>query len=151
MYVVNPLDFVTVIKGIPVAIRFERQYMQLDPKTGDQWVSTCYLRQLMGSKKTLVGVAVCHPNDKIDEAYGHKLALFRAIESVWPIRADWTRKQAWHLARRVIWEWQQEQKSREMLAAVQGELERLEQANGNGNKAAKLPEGPVSQFIGAGK
>lgn len=137
MFVANPIDIHTVIEGVLVAIQFEEQWMQLDPGQADQFVTTCYVRPLEEKKRLLVGVAVCAPNDVYNRDYGKKLALARALESVWPVRQDWTRKQAWHLARRVIWEWQKEQKSREMLAAVQDEL--------------KLPEGPVSQFIGAGK
>jgi hypothetical protein len=153
MYVVNPIDIETFIEGVPAAIQFKLDILQLDPRESDQYVTTCYLRPMDGGpKRLLVGVAVCSPKDTLNDDYGRKLALARAIESTW-MNADWTWKQAWRLARRVMWEWKKEKQAREQLEAVREELERLVTAPGENGRSAiaptagLLPEGPVSQFL----
>jgi hypothetical protein len=177
MYVVRPIEIETFIEGVPVAIQFRLDIMQLDPRESDQYVTTCYLRPMDGGpKRVLVGVAVCHPKDKLDDDLGRKLALARAIESAW-VKADWTWKQAWRLARRTIREWRKEQQARERLEAVREELGRLkatkvattgtaaleekaQELKAAGSmvaaellkatkvaRAVELPAGPVSQFL----
>jgi hypothetical protein len=178
MYVVRPIEIETFIEGVPVAIQFRLDIMQLDPRESDQYVTTCYLRPMDGGpKRVLVGVAVCHPKDKLDDDFGRRLALARAIQSVWPSTPGWTGKQAWRLARRTIREWRKEQQARERLEAVREELGRLkatkvattgtaaleekaQELEAAGSmvaaellkatkvaRAVELPAGPVSQFL----
>lgn len=126
MYIVKPVEIETWIEGLVVAIQFTEHFMQLEPGKQDQHVTTCYLRPMDGGpKRMLVGVAVCHMNDVVDGDYGKKLALARAIESIWASSPGWTHKQAWYLARRTIREWHKEQQEREMLRAVDQELRRI--------------------------
>ena len=134
---VRPIEIETFIEDVPVAIQFSGQFMQLDMGKDDQWVTTCYLRPMDGGpKRLLVGAAVCHPKDTLNDDYGRKLALARAIQSVWPSTPGWTGKQAWRLARRVMWEWKKEKQAREQLEAVREELERLVMAPGENGRPA---------------
>jgi hypothetical protein len=150
--VFDPIDFQTEIQGVPVAIKFREEWMQIDPRANDQKVITCYVRTLTGPKQLFVGAAVLNPNDRYElSLYGKKLALARALEST---GQNIPTKAYWSMARHVVREWLKEQADREALEAVQQELERLEAAKAANGRSpnipteGELPGGPVSQFIG---
>lgn len=152
----NPLDFEATIGGEAVAIKFHTAWMQIDPRHGDQKVTTCYIRPLAGPRELYVGTAVVSPHEEYElPLYGKKLALARAVFTFIP---GINTREAWKISRRVIWDWLKAQDDREALEAALQELDRLEEtrtadpalreeAQALRAKIGSLPAGPVSQFL----
>jgi hypothetical protein len=85
---------------IQVAVQFELNFLNIDPRCNDtQAVTTAIVRPIESQKMIFTGVAVCAPRDLFDKHTGRKVALERALRQMLP---DLDARTLSHLTRKAL-------------------------------------------------